>query len=173
MATATWRARTRLIQVLGPLVLVGMVCGTGIAGSQLDCELPVGVAPPSEPRVTARQVEDGTATLTDFAVALGDQFAIDSQNPLTEAQAAYVGCLARLEGSPWRSGSTYTVHLAPDGRVLVHTKDMSLSGRLLNPGIYAVILQALGIDPAVLASPAALFAAFFALDAGDGGLFEV
>ena len=173
MATATWRARACLIPVLGPLVLVGLFCGTGIAGSQLDCELPVGVAPPSEPRVTAREVEEGTATLTDFALALGDQFAIDSQNPLTEAQAAYVGCLARLEGSPWRSGSTYTVHLAPDGRVLVHTKDMSLSGRLLNPGIYAVILQALGIDPAVLASPAALFAAFFALDAGDGGLFEV
>ena len=76
-------------------------------------------------------------------------------------------------GGPWRSGSTYLIQLTPDGRVFVHAKDMSLSGRQLNPAIYAAILHALGIDPAALSDPGAAFAAFAAAAQGDGGLFEV
>ena len=33
------------------------------------CPLPAGVAPPADPPVTAQQVEDGNASLTDFALA--------------------------------------------------------------------------------------------------------
>ena len=172
MATTTWKRRASLIQGIGLLVLVGMVCLTGTAWAQFECQLPAGVTPPSEPRVTAQEVEDGTASLADFALAVRDQNLREIQEITTEAQAAYNGCLARQEGSPLRSGSTYTVQLTPDGRVFVHTKDMSLSGRLLNPVIYGAILQALGIDPSALARPGAA-AAFFAAAGGDGGLFEV
>ena len=150
-----------------------MVCVTGTAWAQFECRLPAGVTPPSEPSVTAQEVEDGTATLTEFALAVRDQNLRELQEITTEAQAAYRGCLARQEGSPLRSGSTYTVQLTPDGRVFVHAKDMSLSGRLLNPVIYGAILQALGIDPSSLARPGAAAAAFFAAAGGDGGPFDV
>ena len=37
MATATWKARTSLIPVIGLLVLAGMVCGAGTAWAQIEC----------------------------------------------------------------------------------------------------------------------------------------
>ena len=172
MATATGKVRRFLFPFVGLLVLAGMGLSPGPASAQLECELPAGVPPPSDPRVSAAQVEDGGASLTDFALAARDQFASDSAGITTVRQAAYIGCLVRQEGSLWRSGSTYLVQLTPDGRVFVHAKDMSLSGRLLNPVIYGAILQALGVGPATLADPAAAFAAFAAA-AGNGGPFDV
>ena len=72
------------------------------------------------------------------------------------------------DNSSWRSGSTYIVTLTLDGRVFLHAKDMSLSGRQLNPLIYGSILSALGVSPAVLADlaspdPATQHSAFAAL----------
>ncbi len=63
--------------------------------------------------------------------------------------------------------------LTHDGRVFVHAKDMSLSGRKLKPSIYRGILRALGINPADLANPAAFRAAFAAAEAGNGGSFDI
>ena len=155
--------------MLGLLVLAGVVTGAGSAWAQIECPLPAGVTPPSNPQVTARQVEDGSASLTDFALSAKDH----AQGSTSVEQAAYVECLLRQEGSPWRSGSTYLVQLTPDGRVFVHAKDMSLSGRQLRPVIYGAVLQALGIDPAALADPGAAQAAFAAAAERDGGLFDV
>ena len=98
--------------------------------------------------MTAQQVENGSATLMDFALAARDQFSLGSATP---EEAFYFGCLLRQEGSHWRSGSTYLIQLTPDGRIFVHSKDMALSGRLLNPLIYAEILAALGVPLTVLA----------------------
>ena len=167
METAAWKCRAFLFPAMGLLMLAGG------AWAQFDCPLPAGVAPPSNPEVTAQQVEGGSAGLTDFALAARDQFARDSRGITTVSQAAYSGCLARQEGGPWRSGSTYLVQLTPDGRVFVHAKDMSLSGRLLNPAIHVAVLRALGIEPAALADPSPAVAAFAAAAAGDGGLFDV
>ena len=172
MATATSKGRTSWIPVIGLLVLAGMVCGAGPAWAQLDCPLPEGVTPPAAPRVTAQQVEDGSASLTDFALAARDRFS-DFQGTVSQQQLAYVRCLVRQEGSPWRSGSTYLVRLTPDGRVYGHSKDMSLSGRRLTPAIYGAILDAVGIDPAAMTDPAAFLAALTAAAAGDGGPFDV
>ena len=172
MATVTCKARTPLILVIGLLVFTGIVCVEGPAWAQLDCPLPAGVHPPAAPRVTAQQVEDGSASLTDFALAARDRFS-DFQGTVTPQQLAYVRCLVRQEGSPWRSGSTYLVRLTPDGRVYGHSKDMSLSGRQLSPLIYGAILDAVGIDSAALTDPAALLIALTAAAAGDGGLFSV
>ena len=169
MWTAIWKAGISLTPVIGLLVFAGMLCSAGSAWAQLQCPLPEGVAPPMVPRITAQQVEDGSASLADFAVAARGQ---EQESPTVE-QAAHAGCLLRQEGGPWRSGSTYLIQLTPDGRVFVHAKDMSLSGRQLNAEIYGAILLALGIDPTALSDPGAAVAAFAAAAQGDGGLFEV
>ena len=151
MQTRTVLTPTALM--LGGLLVLAAICSDGrdaLAQTPLDCPLPAGVTPPEAPRVTAQQVEDGSASLADFALAAREDFGSG-----TPQQRLYVGCLVRQEGSPWRSGSTYLVTLTPDGRVLVHAKDMSLSGRQLTPVIYEAILHALGIDPAALTDPAA------------------
>ena len=149
------KARTLLtIPVVGLLVLAGVFFNAPPAIA--DCELPPGVTPPPDPRVTAQQVEDGSGSLKDFALAARERFGIETQTVATLEQVLYSACRLRQEGSPWRSGSTYLVSLLPDGRVLIHAKSMALSGRLLNPLIYAEILSALGVsltDLANLASP--------------------
>ena len=171
------RCRTRLspLPVAGLLVLAAICFDVrpALAQARLDCPLPAGVTAPEPPRVTAQQVEDGSAALRDFALAARERFVSVSRGITSAGQTAYFGCLVRQEGSPWRSGSTYLVQLTIDGRVFFHAKDMSLSGRQLHPLIYGAILQALGIDPAALRDPAAAAAAFAAAIAGDGGPFNV
>ena len=157
----------------GFLVLAGVFCDTHPAPAQTQeaCPLPDGMTPPPDPPVTAQQVEDGSASLMDFALAARDQFSGAEITSLD--QAWYFGCLIRQEGSPWRSGSTYLVQLTPDGRVFVHTKDMALAGRLLKLPVSLAIIRSLGINPADLAGPADAFAALTAAIAGDGGAFDV
>ena len=164
MTTATRKAGKFLIPVIGLLVLAGP------ALAQLDCPLPEGVTPPPPLPVTAQEVEDGSASLVAFALAAKEQYENDTRDITPVRQSAYTSCLVRQEGSPWRSGSTYLVLLTPDGRVFVHAKDMSLSGRQLKPVLYGAVLHAVGIDPAALADP---IAAFLAAAAGDGGPFNV
>ena len=134
----TWPIPASMILVVGLLVPAGVFSDAqyALAQTQEDCPLPAGVTPPPDPRVTAQQVENGSAILMDFALAARDQF---SQGVATTEEAFYLGCILRHEGSPWRSGSTYLVQLTPD-RIFFHAKDMSLSGRLLNPLIYGGIL---------------------------------
>jgi len=127
------------------------------------------VTPPEDPSVTAQQVEDGSAGLMAFSLAARDQL---SRGVASVEEAFLIGCLLRQEGSPWRSGSTYLVQLAPN-RIFLHAKAMALSGRQLNPLIYVAVLQALGINPADLLDPAAALPAFAAAAAGDGGAFNV
>ena len=179
MRTGTVLTPTSLI-LSGLLVLAGVFSDTrpAFAQAQLDCPLPAGVTPLADPPVTAQQVEDGHASLTDFALAVRDLFVSESQgmttpNLTTLKQLAYVGCLFRQEGGPWRSGSTYVVRLAPSDRVYIHAKAMALSGRQLNPVIHEAILHALGIDPSDLTSPAAAIAAFAAAATREGGVFNV
>ena len=137
---------TYMIPVVGLLVLAGVFSNAPPALA--DCPLPSGVTPPEDPRVTAQQVEDGSTTLRDFALAVRDRY----KTPISTLEGAlYFQCLVRQEGSSYRSGSTYLVQLTPDGRVYEHAKSMALSGRLLNPLIYAEILSALGVSPTVLA----------------------
>ena len=171
MQTGTLLPPTSLIFFVSLLVLAGVFSDVrpALAQAQEACPLPAGVAPPADPRVTAQQVEDGSASLMDFTLAVRDQF---SQGTTTVEEALYLGCLLRQEGSAYRSGSTYLVQLTPD-RIFVHAKAMRLAGRLLNPVIYGAILQALGINLADLADPATALAAFAGAAAGDGGPFNV
>ena len=170
--TDTRKTGISLLPVAGLLVLAGICSDVrpALAQSRIDCPQPAGVAVPPGPGVAAQQVEDGSASLMDFALAAKEA---SSREATTQEVAAYAGCLFRQEGSAWRSGSTYIVSLTPDGRVFVHAKDMSLSGGLLNPLIYGAVLQELGISPADLTNPAAARAAFVRAIAGDGGPFDV
>ena len=137
-----------LLPLAGLLVLAGVFSNAPPALA--DCPPPPGVTPPEEPPVTAQQVEDGSATLKEFTLSTIDQFS--GGGATTPEQVFYFGCLVRQEGSYWRSGSTYFVYLRPDGRIFIHTKDMALSGRQLNPLIYAEILSSLGVPLTVLAN---------------------
>ena len=165
--------KTRTVPILNSMIAVGLAVLTGVfsdarpalAQTQEACPLPDGVTPPEDPRVTAQQVEDGSASLKDFVLAARDRYKTPTS---TLEEALYFQCRVRQEGSPWRSGSTYLVQLTPDGRVYEHSKSMALSGRLLNPLIYAQILTALGVSPTVLADlaspdPAVISGAFGAI----------
>ena len=173
MQFRTWTARTSSFLVVGLLILAGVLSDgrPALAQAQDACPLAPGVTPPADPPATAQQVEDGSANLMDFALAARDQFSGVGITSLD--QALYFGCLIRQEGGPWRSGSTYLVQLTADGRVFVHTADMALAGRSLNPLIYGAILHALGISPSDLANPATALAALNAAIAGNGGAFNV
>ena len=142
----------KLTSVLfGLFVLAGVTTHAETAWAQENCPLAPGVTPPPEPKVTAQDVEDGSATLMEFARGATANFKSRGSETLTGAQLAFAGCRLRLEGGPWRSGSTYIVTLTLDGRVFLHAKDMSLSAGSLKSSVYAGILAALGVDRRVLA----------------------
>ncbi|MDE3260124.1 MAG: T9SS type A sorting domain-containing protein [Gemmatimonadota bacterium] len=156
MKTRTLFTSAYMIPVVGLLALAGAFsdAGSALAQDQGDCVLPPGATPPVEPHTTARDVENGSATLKEFALAAREIFRSQTRIITTLEQATYFGCLVRQEGSAYRSGSTYLIQLTPDGRVFVHSKAMALSGRLLNPLIYGSILSGLGVSPGDLANMA-------------------
>ena len=147
--------------VAGLLVLVPVLSDFHHALAQQGCPpLPDGTPSP-DLRVTAQQVEEGGASLNEFVLAARDGYdALAEKFPTLEAVARF-GCLIRQDASHSPSRSTYVVVLTLDGRVFVHPKDMSLSGRQLDFPIYGEILSGLGVsstdlsgltssDPAVL-----------------------
>ena len=122
---------------------------------QAACPLPPGVTSSiGDPSVTAQQVENGSANLEQFINSAKADF--QKAVLASRAEGLHFGCLIRQEGGPWRSGSTFLVQLAPNGRVFLHAKNMALSGRLLNPRIFAAILTSLGVPRADLANPTAV-----------------
>ena len=137
------------------LVVASLFSGArpAVAQSQGECALPDGVTPPPPPSVTAQQVEDGSATLKDFLVAVRDQYSGLSQNADAPslAKQTYLGCLIRQEGSAYRSGSTFLVLLSPGSRLIWHATAMRFSGRRLDPSIYQTILFSLGVERSILA----------------------
>ena len=135
---------------------------------QAACPLPPGVTSSiGDPRVTAQEVENGSATLAAFANSAKADF--QKAVLASRAEGLHFGCLIRQEGGPWRSGSTYLVQLAPNGRVFLHAKNMALSGRLLNPRIFAAILTSLGVPQTDLSNPTTVLTHLARL-AGEGGL---
>ena len=84
--------------VAGLLVLAGISFDARLASAQTQeaCPLPAGVTPPDARVVTAQQVEDGSASLKDFALDVRDYMG----QIRGTAEALYVGCLLRQEGGP-------------------------------------------------------------------------
>ena len=134
----------RLVVVKGFLAgVIGVFSGAPAVFAQEACPVPDGVTPAALPSVTARDVEAGTGSLQDFALGAVEYSTRVSGDA---AEAAYVACLTRLEGGPFRSGSIYIISLTPDGRVFFNAKNMATGGRQLDPLIYGAILSAVGID---------------------------
>ena len=155
MKIGTTPTHTSKILVFGLFILTGIFSGVHTASAQTNEPCPRSpLMPAPDPRVTAQQVENGTASLMDFALIARDHFKRVTEESLQ--QAYHFGCLIRQEGGPWRFGSTYLVQLTPDGRVFVHTGNMALSGRPLRPAILAEILISLGVSRADFANPAAV-----------------
>ena len=171
-ARATWEPSALRFLAAGLVVLAAVCARPHLSQAQAEdaCPPPAGLPPLADPPVTAQQVEAGTGSLRDFALAARERSREHAERATTVEQGVYIACVVRQEGGPWRAGSTYIVSLTPDGRVFIHAQDMALSGRLLDPLIYLEILSALGVPPAELANlaspdPAArerAFAAVFA-----------
>ncbi len=154
------------------LLVVAVLLTAVLPAQATECPLPEGVEPLADPPVTAQQVEDGSASLTDFALAVRAVYTKDP--PIsTVTELLYFACLFQQESGPWRAGSTYVVRQVPLPRVFIHAEDQSLSGRTVKRKIYDSILRALDIDPAVLTDPDALQVAFEAAKNGPGALFDV
>ena len=170
MRTQTGITSISMIRIVGLLVLAVVFSGSpdALAQTQGGCYLPPDATPPADPAVTAQQVEDGSASLEDFALAVRERSREYARGAATNEGGVYIGCIIRRDDGIWRSGSTYIVSLTLDGRLYIHAKDMSLSGRQLNPLIYGSILTALGVSPADLVNlqstdPAVFNAAYAAL----------
>ena len=136
------------------LAAVGLGAHPASAQTNAACPPTPGVTPIGDPNVTAQQVENGSATLAQFMQSAREDF--KRAAAANRATGIHFGCLIRQEGGPWRSGSTYLVQLAPNGRVFLHAKNMALSGNLLNPRIFGAILTSLGVPREDLTDPTAV-----------------
>ena len=149
------RSPSPVVLLACSLVVASLFSGArpAVAQSQGECVLPDGVTPPPPPGVTAQQVEDGSATLKDFLVAVRDQYSglSQSSDAPSLAKQTYLGCLIRQEGSAYRSGSTFLVLMSPGSRLIWHATAMRFSGRRLDLPIYQTILFSLGVERSVLA----------------------
>ena len=72
MNTAEWKTRISLVLAAGLLVLASAVTNALPASAQTEdaCPRPAGVDPVDPPRVTAQEVEDGSASQMGFALAV-------------------------------------------------------------------------------------------------------
>ena len=137
------------IRVTWLLVLTAVSSGVHHALAQQACP-PLSGGASLELSVTAQQVEQGSATLEDFALAARDGYRTVAKEFDQVEGIARFGCLVRHDVSS--SGSTYIVGLTIEGRVMLSAKDMSLSGRRVNPFVHGEILSALGALPTDLSA---------------------
>lgn len=140
--------------IVSLVLLVSMCCFTHslVAQTENECPLPPDTEPVEDPEVTAQQVVADGSELGNFTRIVRDRLKNYSLSVTSMAQIAYFGCVLREEGGPWRTDSVYPILLTPFGRVVFHTKDMSLSGRLLDPNILGTIYAALGVSRSDIAA---------------------
>jgi len=162
MRVMTWRPG--LLLPIGLLMLTGSFANGHPALAQTSEVCPSGSRGfAQDPEVTAQDVDNGASSMKDFVLAVKERALVSS--------GISFGCVTRQKGSPWHSDSTYLMLLTPEGRIYLHAKDMSLSGRQLKPSIYQTVLAALSIDQGDGANLRAAVAA--AARRGDGGSFTV
>jgi hypothetical protein len=107
------KTRTLLtIPIVGLLVLAGVFSNAPPALA--DCPLPPGVTPPADPRVTAQQVEDGSATVEEFALAVRER----SREYAQGASDRGTSGIYRMhhKAGRWDLAFRFHVHRKPDPR---------------------------------------------------------
>ncbi|MCY3772957.1 MAG: hypothetical protein OXG98_13185, partial [Gemmatimonadetes bacterium] len=94
-----WKTLNFLVVVFGLLALDGVFTNMrpAHAQSRIPCPLPEGATPPANPAVTAQQVEDGSATLEDFALAVRERSREYAQGAASHEEGVYIGCIVRQE----------------------------------------------------------------------------
>ena len=129
-------------------LFLGALCvsHSAVAQTENECPVPPGTEPVEDPEVTAQEVVADESKLGDFTRLTRDRFKNYSLTVTSVTQIAYFGCVLREDEGPWRTESVYPILMTPFGRVVFHTKDMTLSGRLLNPAILGTIYTALGVS---------------------------
>ena len=129
-------------------LLVGVLFGTHTALAQAvnECPVPPDTAPVVDPEVTAQQVVADDTNLGEFTRLVRDRFKSYSQTVTSVTQIAYFGCVLREEEGPWRTSTVYPILVTPFGRIVFHTEDMTLSGRLIDPAVLGTIYSALGVS---------------------------
>jgi len=92
---ARWSTITRALPaaaltllVFGLFVLAGITSGAQTALAQEGCPLPPGVTAPPDPSVTAQDVENSSATLGQFALAVRAQFKSRGSETVSSEQLA-------------------------------------------------------------------------------------
>lgn len=110
-----------------------------------ECYIPPGTTPIEDPTVTADQAAADESLIKDFTLEVSATFKALSSNVNDLSQIVYFGCELRLEDSAWSSDTVYPMMVSPFGRIIFHTEDMSLSGRLIDPAILSTIYVSLGV----------------------------
>jgi len=124
-----------------PLVVSQII----LAQATEDCYVPPGTTPIEDPTVTADQAAADESLVKDFTLEVSATFKDFSSNVNDLSQIVYFGCVLRLEDSAWSSDTVYPIMVSPFGRIVFHTEDMSLSGRLLDPAVLSTIYVSLGV----------------------------
>ncbi len=137
-------ARNLRNEVTGNSFIIGAGIYRDPGGVSEDvCQRPSDVAVNSleTPDVTAAQAAANPTAANLKAFALAGKRYLASVRPGPEL--VYSGCLLRNEG-PWKAGSNYVVTMTTDGRVLLHSGNMALSGRPLKAAVWRAIAAATG-----------------------------
>ena len=123
------------------LALAGTLAIAPAAFAQDGCPLPVGVDenPLATPGISAAQVDAGSVSLRDFALAAKRYLESVQMAP----EFSHLACVIRQDG-PWKSDSTYVVTISTEGRVFFHSDSARLSGRPLKRAVWAAIAAATG-----------------------------
>ena len=154
--------RGRYSGLIGKVLAVAglLVLGVSHVSAQATCLPPTGHEgnPLSKPSITAAEVAANHTpeNLREFAVAARD-YAVSIT---TWVELAFASCLMRQEGGDWRSGQIYAVSLSFDPgallnpetpanmRVIFHSAQMAMGGRLLKESTAREILAAAASDQA-------------------------
>ena len=113
-------AKACVYPVVGLLALAVVVSVSHPA--QAECPLPEGVTHPDNPTVTAQQVEDGSATVEEFALAVRERSREYARGTATAEQGVYIGCI--IQGGRRDLAFRFHVHREPDARrQSVHSRE--------------------------------------------------
>lgn len=127
-------------------------CSSTFAQSEIVCALPPDTIPVEDPEIDAEQAGESESNLAEFTREVRDWLKFYRRAATVSfTKMAYFACNLRREDGPWRTDTVYPILVSPFGRVFMHSKDMFLAGRLVDPDIMDNVYSALGVPAGVIA----------------------
>ena len=142
---SNWCDSVKTVTISIGLVVTFSVSQIALAQQADDCYVPPGTTPIEDPTVTADQAAADESLIKDFTLEVSATFKDFSTNVNDLSQIIYFGCVLRLDDTAWSSDTVYPMMVSPFGRIIFHTEDMSLSGRLIDPAVLSTIYVSLGV----------------------------